>query len=138
MSEELSINNLFIKNNKNHSNSQRLLTNTEFNVFDVKSSYDQPEIDELVLRKIKLVNRETKEKIEEVYNSKYIECINAINNSIDIGLTTTVYFVPFSTCGLKKYNHKDCIKYILEKLIKKGFEAKEQLNTIYISWNNIK
>ena len=138
MSEELSINNIFIKNNKQHSNTHRLLTNSDFNVFEVKSAYEQPEMDDLVVKKIKLVNRETKEKIEEVYNSKYLECISAINNSIDIGLLQTIYFVPFTTCGLKKYNHKDCIKYIVDKLLKKGFDAIENLNTIYVSWKNIK
>lgn len=135
MSEELSINNLFIKNNSG--NAPRLLTNSSFNVFDVKSSYDKPEFDDYVIKKIKVVNKETEEKVKEVYNTKYIECMHSINCAIDIGLSQAIYFVPFHNNGLKKYNHKDCIKYIIKKLKEKGLEAYETLNTIYINWSHI-
>ena len=134
MANELSINNLFIKNKSNKIVAQ---PSNNLNIFDIASCYKKPELDDILINKIKQVHKESSKRLQEIYDQKYNDCIYTINSSIDVGLTKTMFFVPFMNYGLKKYNHKECIEYILMKLKSKGFQAFENTNTIYIEWSNI-
>ena len=77
-------------------------------------------------------------KIKDLYETKYKECLNKIDNAIDMKFTDVYFSVGDSFFGYKNYNSKKCLEYIQNKLRKKEFETLIYNNKqIFISWKNV-
>jgi hypothetical protein len=94
--------------------------------------------DDYIINKIKNNDKKEKNKIKDLYETKYKECLNKIDNAIDMKFTDVYFTVGDSFFGYKNYNSKKCLEYIQNKLRKKEFETLIYNNKqIFISWKNV-
>ena len=94
--------------------------------------------DDYIINKIKNNDKKEKNKIKDLYETKYKECLNKIDNAIDMKFTDVYFSVGDSFFGYKNYNSKKCLEYIQNKLRKKEFETLIYNNKqIFISWKNV-
>ena len=94
--------------------------------------------DDIILNKIKYNNEFEKQKLFDLYELKYSECLSKINNAIDINITDIFFQLTSGYFGYKSYNSLNCLEYIQEKLRNKKFNTLIINNTnIFISWKNI-
>lgn len=137
----INIKNIFANNVINH-NSDKNISVNDFSLSDfsvntlVKSNTFNTSIsDDYIIDKIIYNKKYEQTKINELYETKYKECLIKINNSIELNLTDTIFSVGTSFFGFNTYNSTECLKYIQQKLKKKKFltliiSHKE----IFISW----
>ena len=72
---------------------------------------------------------------EQVLNKCYIKINQVSNKTYD---TYCSYVIPEIMFGVPLYDKNECIKYIFDKLIKKGFQVNYfHPNLFYISWDVI-
>ena len=135
-------NNILQNNSNSNANSN---ANATINIGDfsvntlVESNTFKPLIsDDFIINKIKSNKQNEVIKINDLYETKYKECLIKINNSIELNLTDIIFSVGKSYFGYQNYNSLECIKYIEKKLINKNFlTLKISYNDIFISWKNI-
>ena len=133
----INIKNLFINSEINQDDFTNSNTLNVYNLVESKIFINNLD-DEYILNKIK--NNEQKEKLrtKDLYETKYRECLNKIDNAVDIKLTDTFFTVGDNFFGYKNYNSKKCLEFIQNKLRKKNFETLIYSNKqIFISWKNI-
>ena len=107
-------------------------TLVESNTFNITIS------DDYIIDKIKSNKKNEKNKTNDLYETKYKECLIKINNAIELNLTDIIFNVGISYFGFKLYNSIECIKYIQEKLKEKNFLTLIiSHGDIFISWKNI-
>ena len=121
-------------NNNSTINIHDFSINTLTNSNTFKSSIS----DDFIVNKIKLNKKNEIAKRDELYETKYKECLLKINDSVELNLTDIIFSVELSYFGYKSYNSFECLNYIQKKLIKNNFltliiSSKE----IFISWKNI-
>jgi hypothetical protein len=138
------MNNINIKNifaNNILQNSQN--TNICINDFSVdtlveSNTFNTTISDDYIVDKIKSNKKNEITKINDLYETKYKECLIKINNAIELYLTDVVFSVGISYFGYQTYNSYECIKYIEKKLKEKNFLTLIISNKdIFISWKNI-
>ena len=133
----INIKNLFINSEINQDDFTNSNTLNVYNLVESKIFINNLD-DDYILNKIK--NNEQKEKLrtKDLYETKYRECLNKINDAVDIKLTDTFFTVGDNFFGYKNYNSKKCLEFIQNKLRKKNFETLIYSNKqIFISWKNI-
>lgn len=132
----INIKNIFTNNilQDNYQDKKELSINTL-----IKSNTFQKSItDDYIINKIKSNMQCEKNKMIELYEEKYNECLNKINIAIEINMTDVIYNVGLSYFGYKNYNSIECLKYIEKKLKEKKFLTLIMSNKdIFISWKNI-
>lgn len=94
--------------------------------------------DDFIINKIKSNKKNEIIKINELYKTKYRECLIKINDAVELNLTDIVFSVGNTYFGYQNYNSSDCIKYIEQKLKEKNFltliiSSKD----LFVSWKNI-
>lgn len=95
--------------------------------------------DDFLINKIKYNEYTEQKKVQELYESKYNECLMKINSAIDINITDIFFQVSNAHFGYKIYNAYECLTFIQEKLRKKNFDTLIiNNNKIFISWKNSK
>lgn len=94
--------------------------------------------DEYIINKIKNNEKNEVLKTKDLYETKYKECLNKIDNAIDMKLFDTLFTVQDNFFGYKDYSAIKCLQYIQHKLRKKKFETLICGNKqIFISWKNV-
>jgi hypothetical protein len=135
----INIKNIFANSQDNPNN------NLESNVSDisvhnlVKSNTFSAMVDDnYIINKIKKNKKDELDKTNELYETKYKECLMKINNAIDLNLTDTIYSVGLSYFGYNNYNSIKCLLYIQEKLRSKGLLTLiTGTKEIFISWISV-
>jgi hypothetical protein len=95
--------------------------------------------DDFLINKIKYNEYSEQKKTQELYESKYNECLMKINSAIDVNITDIFFQVLNAHFGCKLYNPYECLTFIQEKLRKKNFDTLIiSNNKIFISWKNSK
>ena len=94
--------------------------------------------DEFLINKIKKNNKDEKEKINDLYETKNKESLIKINNSIDLNQTDIIFSVSTNYFGYNNYNSLECLFLIQNKLRNKHFLTLicSKID-IFISWTNI-
>src|SRR3990167_10138278 len=98
----INIKNIFTNNilQDNYQDKKELSINTL-----IKSNTFQKSItDDYIINKIKSNMQCEKNKMIELYEEKYNECLNKINIAIEINMTDVIYNVGLSYFGYKNYN----------------------------------
>ena len=128
----ININSIFCNNEKEKKvengilNIDSLVNNNSFNVLD----------DEYIVKKIRKSRNKEKQKLNELFESKYKDCLLRINNSIDLNKEELIFKVDDIYYGYNNYKSSECIKFINDKLIKKKFKTKKLSNNIiFINWS---
>ncbi len=133
----ININNIFIDENNNK---EELTNSNTLNVYNLVESkvFINNLDDDYIINKIKNNDKNEKTKTKDLYETKYRECLNKIDNAIDMKLTDVFFTVGDNFFGYKNYNSKKCLEYIQNKLRKKQFETLICNNKqIFISWKNV-
>ena len=95
--------------------------------------------DDFLINKIKYNEYSEQKKTQELYESKYNECLMKINSAIDVNITDIFFQVSNAHFGYKLYDSYECLTFIQEKLRKKNFDTLIiSNNKIFISWKNSK
>ena len=134
--DNINIDKIFGNNsNRVNSSTSNLLTVDTI----VKSNGYKMKINENdIINKIKLVKNTEKNKILQVYEEKYIQCLTNIDSSISYGLTDIIFSVNLGCFGVPNYDSVMCLKYIENKLkAKKILTMIISSTEIFISWKNI-
>ena len=132
-------NNHYINNKNNNEDNDNLFIE-EFNTYNLTSKNKLLDVvdDDFILNKIKNVQKNEKNKLNEIYESKFKECLLKINDAIDMNVTDIFFTVNNGHFGCKLYKSIDCLKYIENKLRKKKFDTFiYSQNNIFISWKKI-
>ncbi len=132
----INIKNIFIDEN----NKEELTNSNTLNVYNLVESkvFINNLDDDYIINKIKNNDKNEKTKTKDLYETKYKECLNKIDNAIDMKLTDIFFTVGDNFFGYKNYNSKKCLEYIQSKLRKKQFETLICNNKqIFISWKNV-
>jgi hypothetical protein len=133
----INIKNLFIDSDINHEDFTHSNTLNVYNLVESKVFLNNLD-DDYIINKIKNNDKKEKNKIKDLYETKYKECLNKIDNAIDMKFTDVYFSVGDSFFGYKNYNSKKCLEYIQNKLRKKEFETLIYNNKqIFISWKNV-
>ena len=133
----INIKNLFINGEINQDEFSNSNTLNVYNLVESKIFINNLD-DEYILNKIKNNEKNEKLRTKDLYETKYRECLNKINNAIDMKLSDTFFLVGDNFFGYKNYNSKKCLEYIQNKLRKKNFETLiYSPKQIFISWKNI-
>lgn len=133
----INIKNLFINSEINQDDFTNSNTLNVYNLVESKIFINNLD-DEYILNKIKNNEKNEKLRTKDLYETKYRECLNKINNAIDMKLTDTFFLVGDNFFGYKNYSSKKCLEYIQNKLRKKDFETLiYSPKQIFISWKNI-
>jgi len=142
--DNINIKNIFINNDQiiknNHNNKDDELFMKEFNTYNLTSKNKLIDVvdDNFILNKIKNIKKNDNEKLNEVYENKFKECLLKINDAIDINVTDIFFTINSGHFGCKSYKSSECLKYIENKLRKKKFDTLIYSPTnIFISWNKI-
>jgi hypothetical protein len=94
--------------------------------------------DDYIVNKIKYNEAIDKNKLLELYETKYNESLIKINNAIDIGITDIFFTVPDAFFGYKFYTPMECLEFAQKKLRNKNFDTLIINNTtMFISWKNL-
>jgi hypothetical protein len=139
--DNINIKNIFINNSslrkENKDNSSFLSEINTYNLISKNKLVDVVD-DNFIVNKIKYVQKYENDLVNEVYEEKFKECLLKINDAIDINYTDIFYKVSKGHFGCKKYDSKECLKYIENKLRKKNFETLITSKIeIFISWKKI-
>ena len=95
--------------------------------------------DDFLINKIKYNEHIEQQKVQDLYEKKYNECLMKINNAIDINITDIFFQVTDAFFGFKLYDPLKCLIFIQEKLRKKNFDTLIiSKNKIFVSWKNSK
>ena len=133
----INIKNLFIESDINHEDFSNSNTLNVYNLVESKVFINNLD-DEYILNKIKTNDKNEKVKTKDLYETKYRECLNKINDAIDMKLTDVFFTVGDNFFGYKNYNSKKCLDYIQNKLTKKNFDTLiTNSKSIFVSWKNI-
>lgn len=133
----INIKNIFIDDNVNKDEFTNSNTLNVYNLVESKVFINNVD-DDYIINKIKNNDKNEKNKIKDLYETKYKECLNKIDNAIDMKLTDVFFTVGDNFFGYKNYNPKRCLEYIQLKLRKKNFETLICGNKqIFISWKNV-
>ena len=142
--DNINIKNIFINNDQiiknNHNNKDDELFMKEFNTYNLTSKNKLIDVvdDNFILNKIKNIQKNDNEKLNEVYENKFKECLLKINDAIDINVTDIFFTINSGHFGCKSYKSYECLKYIENKLRKKKFDTLIYSPTnIFISWKKI-
>lgn len=142
--DNINIKNIFINNDQiiknNHNNKDDELFMKEFNTYNLTSKNKLIDVvdDNFILNKIKNIKKNDNEKLNEVYENKFKECLLKINDAIDINVTDIYFTISSGYFGCKSYKSFECLKYIENKLRKKKFDTLIYSPTnIFISWKKI-
>lgn len=93
--------------------------------------------DEYLINKIKYNEYIEEKKAQDLYETKYNECLMKINSAIDVNMTDIFFQVLDAHFGCKLYVPLKCLNFIQEKLRKKNFDTLIiSNNRIFISWKN--
>ncbi len=133
----INIKNIFIDENVNQ---QDFINSDTLNVYNLVESkvFINTLDDDYIINKIKNNDKNEKLKTKDLYETKYKECLNKIDNAIDMKFTDVFFTVGDNFFGYKNYNSKKCLEYIQSKLRKKSFETLICNNKqIFISWKNV-
>ena len=134
----ININNIFSNSNNDINNNNNNIYNLSITNLIESNTFKNTLNDDFVINKIKNNKKNENEKIIELYNTKYKECLLKINNTIDANLTDTIFSVGNTYFGYKNYNSIECLKYIESKLKKRNFLTYIYSNRdIFISWKDI-
>jgi len=141
----INIKNIFINNNnsnmvKDNTNKDNFIFLDEINTNNLVGQKKLIDIvdDNFIINKIKLNQKHENNLVKEVYQEKFKECLLKINDAIDINITDIFFTVSSGYFGCKKYDSRECLKYIEEKLRKKNFETLITSKIeIFISWRKI-
>ncbi len=133
----INIKNIFIDENVNQ---QDFINSDTLNVYNLVESkvFTNNMDDDYIMNKIKNISKKEKLKTKDLYETKYKECLNKIDNAIDMKLTDVIFTVGDSFFGYKNYSPIKCLEYIQKKLRGKNFETLICSNKqIFISWKNV-
>lgn len=137
----INIKNIFANNIlQNNSQEKNNISISDFSVNTlVESNTFKTNIsDDYIINKIKSNKLNEKNKLNELYETLYKECLIKINTAIELNLTDIVYSVGISYFGFLNYNPFACIKFIEIKLREKNFlTLKITHKDLFISWKNI-
>ena len=123
----INIKNLFINNDINNNQFANEETLNVYNLVESKVFINNLD-DDYIINKIKNNEKNEKLRTKDLYDTKYRECLNKINNAIDMKLTDVFFTVGDNFFGYKNYNSKKCLEYIQNKLRK---------NILLILYNNV-
>ncbi len=133
----INIKNIFIDENVNNEEFTNSNTLNVYNLVESKVFINTLD-DDYIINKIKNNDKNEKLKTKDLYETKYKECLNKIDNAIDMKFTDVFFTVGDNFFGYKNYNSKKCLEYIQAKLRKKSFETLICSNKqIFISWKNV-
>ncbi len=133
----INIKNIFIDENVNNEEFTNSNTLNVYNLVESKVFINNLD-DDYIINKIKNNDKNEKLKTKDLYETKYKECLNKIDNAIDMKFTDVFFTVGDNFFGYKNYNSKKCLEYIQSKLRKKSFETLICNNKqIFISWKNV-
>ena len=133
----INIKNIFIDENVNNEEFTNSNTLNVYNLVESKVFINNLD-DDYIINKIKNNDKNEKLKTKDLYETKYKECLNKIDNAIDMKFTDVFFTVGDNFFGYKNYNSKKCLEYIQSKLRKKSFETLICSNKqIFISWKNV-
>ncbi len=133
----INIKNIFIDENVNNEEFTNSNTLNVYNLVESKVFINTLD-DDYIINKIKNNDKNEKLKTKDLYETKYKECLNKIDNAIDMKFTDVFFTVGDNFFGYKNYNSKKCLEYIQGKLRKKSFETLICSNKqIFISWKNV-
>jgi hypothetical protein len=137
----INITNIFANNTlQNNSQQKNQITINEFSVSTLVDSntFKTSISDDYLINKIKLNKKHEQQKITDLYEEKYKECLIKIDTAVELNMTDIVYTVGLSYFGFPNYSSFDCIKYIEKKLKEKKFLTLiVSPKDIFISWKNI-
>jgi hypothetical protein len=133
----INIKNIF-SNNTLQNNPNICINDFSVNTLVESNTFNTTISDDYIIDKIKSNKKNEKIKINDLYETKYKECLIKINNAIELNLTDVIFTVGISYFGFQSYNSLECIKYIQEKLKEKNFLTLIiSHKDIFISWKNI-
>ena len=133
----INIKNLFINNEINEEEFSNSETLNVYNLVESKVFLNNLD-DDYILNKIKNNVKNEKTRTKDLYETKYKECLNKIDNAIDMKVTDVFFTVGDNFFGYKNYNSKKCLEYIQNKLRKKNFDTLICTpKQIFVSWKNI-
>ena len=133
----INIKNLFINNEINEEEFSNSDTLNVYNLVESKVFLNNLD-DDYILNKIKNNVKNEKTRTKDLYETKYKECLNKIDNAIDMKMTDVFFTVGDNFFGYKNYNSKKCLEYIQNKLRKKNFDTLICTpKQIFVSWKNI-
>ncbi len=135
----INITNIF-SNNTLQSNSNSNINISDFSVSTLVESntFKTTISDDYILNKIKSNKKNEILKINDLYETKYKECLIKINNAIELNLTDIIFSVGITYFGYQTYSPNECVSYIEKKLKEKKFlTLKLSHKDIFISWKNI-
>ncbi len=133
----INIKNLFINNDLNNDQFANEETLNVYNLVESKVFINSLD-DDYIINKIKNNEKNEKLRTKDLYETKYRECLNKINDAIDMKLTDVFFTVGDNFFGYKNYNSKKCLDYIQNKLRKKNFDTLiTNSKSIFVSWKNI-
>ena len=133
----INIKNLFINNDINNNQFANEETLNVYNLVESKVFINNLD-DDYIINKIKNNEKNEKQRTKDLYETKYRECLNKINDAIDMKLTDVFFTVGDNFFGYKNYNSKKCLDYIQNKLRKKNFDTLiTNSKSIFVSWKNI-
>lgn len=135
----INIKNIFANNTlQNNPNTNICISDFSVNTLVESNTFNTSISDDYIVDKIKSNKKNEITKINDLYETKYKECLIKINSAIELYLTDIVFSVGISFFGYKTYNSYECIKYIEKKLKEKNFLTLIVSNKdIFISWKNI-
>lgn len=133
----INIKNLFINSDLNPDQFANEETLNVYNLVESKVFINSLD-DDFIINKIKNNEKNEKLRTKDLYETKYRECLNKINDAIDMKLTDVFFTVGDNFFGYKNYNSKKCLDYIQNKLRKKNFDTLiTNSKSIFVSWKNI-
>ena len=133
----INIKNLFINNEINEEEFSNSDTLNVYNLVESKVFLNNLD-DDYILNMIKNNVKNEKTRTKDLYETKYKECLNKIDNAIDMKMTDVFFTVGDNFFGYKNYNSKKCLEYIQNKLRKKNFDTLICTpKQIFVSWKNI-
>ena len=135
----INIKNIFANNTlQNNTNTNICINDFSVNTLVESNTFNTSISDDFIIGKIKSCKKNEIAKINDLYETKYKECLIIINDAIEFNLTDTIFTVGISYFGYNTYNSLECIKYIEKKLKEKNFlTLKISHKDIFISWKNI-
>ncbi len=133
----INIKNLFTNNDLNTNQFADEQTLNVYNLVESKVFINSLD-DDYIINKIKNIEKNEKLRTKDLYETKYRECLNKINDAIDMKITYVFFTVGDNFFGYKNYNSKKCLEFIQNKLRKKNFDTLITNNkSIFVSWKNI-
>ena len=125
-------------NSNSNSNSNINICDLSINTLTKSNIFKSSISDDFIINKIKSNKKNEITKTEDLYETKYKECLLKINNTVELNLTDIIFSVEMSYFGYNSYNSIECINNIQKKLNKKNFLTLIiSPKDIFVSWKNI-